>query len=94
MRSKTAEKILNKTSDDVKERVDREVLIMLENYDRGFLAHRNKTEKILKDLYNKYNSWYQQQTQTKLGRTPNFKYETELLAKIDLLQEIKKKLEL
>lgn len=52
----------------------------------------DKTEKVLRDTLNKYKSWYQQQTVTKLGRTPDFKYETELLAKIELLEELRRKL--
>lgn len=53
---------------------------------------KTKTEKILLDELNKYKSWYQQQTTSKLDRTPNFKYETELLAKIELLKDLQKKL--
>jgi hypothetical protein len=53
----------------------------------------NKTEKTLRDLRNKYQSWYQQATQSKMGRgNPDFKYETELLAKIEVLEELKNKL--
>jgi hypothetical protein len=52
----------------------------------------DKTEKILRDLRNKYQSWYQQATQSKIGRTPNFKYETELLTKIAAIKEIQNKL--
>jgi len=44
------------------------------------------------DLKNKYKSHLQQTTQCKLGRTPNFKYETELRAKIQVLTELEKKL--
>jgi hypothetical protein len=45
---------------------------------------RNK----LRDEYNKYNSWLQQETQGKIGRSPNFKRETELRAKVELLKEL------
>lgn len=53
----------------------------------------NKIEKTLRDLKNKYKSWYQQEVQCKMGGgKPNSKRETELLAKIELLTELQKKL--
>lgn len=58
----------------------------------NFSANKLKTEKSVKDLLNKYKSHLQQQTQSKLDRTPNFKYETELQAKISVLNELKSKL--
>lgn len=63
----------------------------VEQWNKGFSAHKKETRKILLDELNKYRSWYQQQTVKKLGRTPNFKYETELLAKIELLKDLQKK---
>lgn len=42
----------------------------------------------LKDSYNKYNSWLQQETSSKLDRSHNFKRETELRAKVELLKEL------
>jgi len=59
----------------------------------AFLVGFNSAEKEIRDLKNKYKSWLQQETQSKFGkRSPNFKRETELLAKIELLEEIEKKL--
>ena len=49
-------------------------------------------KKKLKDEYNKYNSWLQQETSSKLDRSPNFKRETELRAKVELLKELIEKL--
>lgn len=63
-----------------------------QKYDEGFSANKLKTEKLVRDLLNKYKSHLQQQTQSKLDRTPNFKYETELQAKISVLNELKSKL--
>ncbi len=58
----------------------------------GFSARKEIEQRILTDTLNKYRSWYQQQTQNKMNRTPNFKYETELLAKIELLKYLQNKL--
>jgi len=59
----------------------------------GFNSAEKEFKKQLRDLKNKYKSWLQQETQSKFGkRSPNFKRETELLAKIELLEEIEKKL--
>lgn len=72
--------------------------INIELIHRYWLSTRNprkektKTEKILLDELNKYRSWYADQTVKKLGRTPDFKVETELLAKIELLKDLQKKL--
>lgn len=47
----------------------------------------------LKDSYNKYNSWLQQETQFKIGKgNPNLIRETELRAKVELLKELIEKL--
>lgn len=61
-------------------------------FDLGFSAHKKLTGKLLRDQLNKYKSWYKEETQSKLDRSPNFKRETELLAKIELLKDLQKKL--
>lgn len=67
--------------------------LISKRFDAGFSAHEKVTEKLLRDQLNKYKSWYKEETQSKLDRgNPNFKRETELLAKIELLNELKKKL--
>ena len=65
--------------------------------DYKYLLGRNSAEKEIKqqilDLLNKYKSWLQQHTQSKMGRgNPDYKYEVELRAKIDVLIELEKKL--
>ncbi len=65
---------------------------LLEQYKQKLSAQKKETAKVLRDSLNKYKSWHAQQTVTKLDRSPNFKYETELLAKIELLKELQKKL--
>lgn len=58
----------------------------------GFLAGFSAKEEIikqkLKDSYNKYNSWLKEETSSKLARSPNFKRETELRAKVEVLQQL------
>ena len=51
------------------------------------IAEKENKKRIL-DLLNKYRSWLSGETTTKLGRSPDFKRETELRAKIEVLQEI------
>ena len=62
--------------------------------DELYLLGRDSAQKQIKkkllDKLNHLRSDYQQQTQSKLDRSPNYKYETELLAKIDLLKELLK----
>ena len=63
----------------------------------GFLAGFSAKEEIikqkLKDSYNKYNSWLQQETQFKIGKgNPNLIRETEIRAKFELLKELIEKL--
>lgn len=64
----------------------------IEQYDKGFSAHKKKTEKILKDLKNKYKSWLSEEKLTKLAKTPNYIKQVTLEAKIDILNEIERKL--
>ena len=48
-------------------------------------------KKKLKDEYNKYNSWLQQETYFKIGKgNPNLIRETELRAKVELLKQLMK----
>ena len=70
-------------------------LIEAENNEKSselYLSGRYSAQKEIKqkllDKLNHLRSDYQQQTQSKLGRVSNFKYETELLAKIELLKEL------
>ena len=76
--------------------MDEEHLLQIKEYWQSTRIPRkkeNKTEKLLKDERNKYQSWLQQLTQCKMGRSnPDFKTETELRAKIELLKELQKKL--
>lgn len=61
--------------------------IILLSFKDGFSAHKKEIEKVLLDELNKYRSQHSEETQSKLGRgNPNFKRETELLAKIELLK--------
>ena len=60
--------------------------------DKNYIAGTNFAEKqfkqkILNEL-NKYRSWLQQETQCKTDRSPNFKRETELKAKVEVLKEL------
>lgn len=52
----------------------------------------NKTEKILRDLKNKYKAWLSEEKTTKLAKTPNYIKEVTLQSKIDLIEEIERKL--
>ena len=59
----------------------------------GYNLAEKEIKKKLKDEYNKYNSWLQQETQFKIGRgNPNLIRETELRAKVELLKELINKL--
>lgn len=58
----------------------------------GFSANKKETEKILKDLKNKYKSWLSKEKVTKLAKTPNYIKQVTLEAKIEILNEIEKKL--
>lgn len=60
--------------------------------DRNPRQKENKTEKILIDLKNKYKSWLNEEKVTKLVKTPNYIREVTLQSKIDLIEEIQKKL--
>ena len=54
---------------------------------------QKEMKKKLKDEYNKYNSWLQQETQFKMGKgNPNLIKETELRVKVELLKELIEKL--
>ena len=54
----------------------------------GAKIAEDKNKKTILDLLNKYRSWLSEETIAKLGRSSNFKRETELRAKIEVLQEI------
>ena len=54
----------------------------------GYNFAQKEIKQKLLDKLNHLRSDYQQQTQSKLGRSPNYKYETELLSKIELLKEL------
>ena len=56
----------------------------------GYNFAQKEIKKQLLDKLNHLRSDYQQQTQSKLDKSPNYKRETELLAKIDLLKELLK----
>lgn len=59
----------------------------------GYKFREKEIKKKLKDEYNKYNSWLQQETQFKIGKgNPNLIRETELRAKVELLKELIEKL--
>lgn len=51
------------------------------------IAEKENKKRIL-DLLNKYRSWLSEETTAKIGRSSNFKRETELRAKIEVLQEL------
>lgn len=61
-----------------------------ELYLLGRDSARKEIKQKLLDKLNHLRSDYQQQTQSKLGRSPNYKRETELQAQITLLQELMK----
>ena len=61
-----------------------------ELYLLGVNSARKEIKQKLLDKLNHLRSDYQQQTQSKLDRRPNFRYETELLSKIELLKELMK----
>jgi len=55
----------------------------------GYKFREKEIKKKLKDEYNKYNSWLQQETYFKIGRgNPNLIRETELRAKVELLKQL------
>jgi len=55
----------------------------------GYNLAEKEIKKKLKDEYNKYNSWLQQETYFKIGRgNPNLIRETELRAKVELLKQL------
>jgi len=56
----------------------------------GYKLCEKEIKQKLLDKLNHLRSDYQQQTQSKLGRTSNFKYETELQAQITLLKKLMK----
>lgn len=59
----------------------------------GYNLAEKEIKQKLKDEYNKYNSWLQQETYFKIGRgNPNLIRETELRAKVELLKELMEKL--
>jgi hypothetical protein len=64
----------------------------------GFLAGFNSAEKEikkeLKDLKNKYNSWLKEIENVKLTKTINQEEVIKLRAKLEVLQELEKKLKL
>lgn len=58
----------------------------------GFSAKQKETEKTITDTLNKYKSYLQQETHSKLGKViDNYKV-TVLQAKISALEEVKRKL--
>lgn len=60
-----------------------------EFYIDGYNSAKKEIKKKLKDEYNKYNSWLQQETQFKIGKgNPNLIRETELRAKVELLKSL------
>ena len=54
----------------------------------GYNLAQKEFKNTLRDEHNKYKSWLQQQTQGKIGRSPNFKIETELRAKVECIKEL------
>ena len=56
------------------------------------IAEKELKQKIT-DLYNKYNSQHQQLTQFKLDKTVNQDYRIKVEAKLDVLEELKNKLQ-
>lgn len=68
-----------------------EVIKLLRLYESPQIKE-NKTEKILRDLKNKYKSWLKEEKVIKLAKTPNYIKEVTLQSKIDLIEEIEKKL--
>jgi hypothetical protein len=60
--------------------------------ERAFLAGYKSAEKEIKDLKNKYKSWLKDLENVKLTKTINQEEVIKLKAKIELLNEIEKKL--
>jgi hypothetical protein len=57
----------------------------------AYKLREKEDKKQILDLLNKYRSWLQQETQCKMGRgNPNLIRETELRAKINVLEELLK----
>jgi len=84
MKNKTVEELASEFSTYTMERY---------GFIEGFSAKERIIKQKLKDSYNKYNSWLQQETQFKIGKgNPNLIRETELRAKISTLIELEKKL--
>ena len=84
MKSKTVEELASEFSTYTMERY---------GFIEGFSAKERIIKQKLKDSYNKYNSWLQQETQFKIGKgNPNLIRETELRAKVELLKELIEKL--
>lgn len=57
-------------------------------YEDGYKSAEKEFKKKIRDCYNKYNSWLKEETSSKLARSPNFKRETELRAKVEVLQQL------
>jgi len=59
---------------------------------RGVEAEHQKTEKVLRDTRNKYNSWLAEELQPKIGKTFNVKEINRLKSKVEVIREIQDKL--
>lgn len=81
---------LEKIKSDLKEAEKQFYLDIRSSFEYNFAEKEFK--KKIRDYYNKYNSWLKEETSPKLGRSPNFKRETELRAKVDCLKEILNKI--
>ena len=59
---------------------------------QGFNSAEKQTTKIIKDLKNKYGSWLSTEQGNKLGKIQNQEEVLKLKAKLELLNEVEKKL--
>ena len=69
-----------------------EVEVYFEEWYKGFSANKIQTEKLLKDLINKYNSNLKQLLTPKLSKTANYEREVSYRAYIEVIDEMLKKL--
>jgi len=64
---------------------------VIQSFVEGFLYREKEVKKVLRDTLNKYKSHLQQETQPKLGRTPNYEKEVSYRAYIEIIEELKNK---
>ena len=69
-----------------------EVEVYFEEWYKGFSANKIQTEKLLKDLRNKYNSNLSELLTPKLSKTANYEREVSYRAYIEVIDEMLKKL--